>query len=124
DLKNLSQYPVAYVDPFVLNLIDFHLSTLLSKKHLIDENSFEEGAELMKTMDELMEELWPVLNFENENNALLPLIKDIYRKGVMLASLRPDGSDNVGIYLNSLEQSRSASIRSALQNRHAMHYAN
>ncbi|NEN25131.1 CHAT domain-containing protein [Cryomorpha ignava] len=124
NIQKLSQYPVAYVDPFVLKLIDFHLSTLLSKKHLITENSFEEGVEVMKTMDGLMEQLWPLLNFENENNSLLPLIKDIYREGVLLAGLKPNAAENTGLYLNSLEQSRSASIRSALQNRHAMRYAN
>lgn len=124
DVKNLSQYPIYFVDPFVLSLIDFHLNTLLSKKHLIDEKSFEEGVELMKTMDGLMKQLWPLLNFENENNSLLPLIKDIYRKGILLAELKPHSDENTSIYLNSLEQSRSASIRSALQNRHAMRYAN
>lgn len=124
NVAKLSQYPVVYADPFVLNLIDFHLTTLLDKKHLIDENSFEEGVEVMKTMDGLMEQLWPLLNFENENNSLLPLIKDIYRKGILLAGLKPNAAENSAIYLNSLEQSRSASIRSALQNRHAMRYAN
>ncbi len=125
DVANLSQYPVEYLDPYVLNLISFHLDVLLSKKHLVGEKSFEEGMEVMQTMDALMEQLWPFLNFESEHNTVLPLIKSIYRKGVLLASIQPDINDNMkALYLSSLEQSRSASIRSALQNRTAMNYAN
>lgn len=124
-LESLSEYPIAFVDPNVLNLIDFNLDILIKKRSLRGSSDSNEDVELMKTMDKLMAELWPMLNFENETSSLLPQIKAIYRKGVLLASLDKTENEPVKrLYLNSLEQSHSASIRSALLNREAMHYAN
>ncbi len=124
-LKSLSEYPIAFVDPEVLNLINLNLDILIKRRELIGENDNREGVELMKTMDKLMAQLWPMLNFDNETSSLLPKIKTIYRKGVLLTSLNKAVDHQVKMLcLNSLEQSQSASIRSALQNRNAMHYAN
>ena len=124
DLRNLSQYPIQYVDPYVLNLVDFHLDYLLKNIGLHAEKA-DEGIEVMKTMDGLITQLLPYLNFESESNTILPLIKGIYRKGVLLANKQSGSNDNFKpIFISSLEQSRSASIRAALQNRQAMQYAN
>ena len=124
-LDELSQYPIDFVDPEVLELIDLNLNLLIKKRNIIGNPGIQEGVEIMKLMDKLMVELWPMLNFENETTPLLQLIKSIYRKGVLFAATENTDNDAVKtLYLNSIEQSQSASIRSALQNRKAMHYAN
>src|SRR5690554_5185292 len=123
-LSKLSQYRLAFVDPEVLVLIDSNLDRLLKKKRLIGSIENKEGDELMKTMDKLMIELWPMLNFENETSSLLPIIKSIYRKGVFFGASSGTEDDAIKtLFLNSIEQSQSASIRSALQNSEALKYA-
>ena len=127
DPEKLASYPIRFVDPYVLDIIDFNLKLLLDQDQFAGSNHPVEGMQLMQTMDSLMAELWPMLNFENETGSLLPKIKSIYRRGVLLAALQQSDTDPRQLdflYLNSLEQSHSASTRAALQNRQAMQFAN
>lgn len=125
NLEKLDDYQVVFVDLTVLELVELNLDILLRNKDFAGNESMAEGIALMKTMDHLMVKLWPLLNFNNESSSTLPRIKRIYRKGAFLASRNKTEDPRVRtLLLNCLQQSQSASIRSALQNREAMRYSN
>ena len=113
-------YQISFSDSYVLHVIEFHLKMLI-------QTEAEEGQLLwiMDQMEKLIEILWPILNFENQHTELANRIKSIYSLNVLLAHrIGIESKDLQNSVLNALSESRYSTIRSAIQNRRAMQFAN
>ena len=113
---------ISFRDSFVLLLIDFQLETLIDA-----DSDIPTVAWLMDRMDELMHELWPFLNFESANADLLRNIQRIYNLSAYLIQREENlNSDEElqNMILSALEKTRSSAVRSVIQNRSAMRFAN
>ena len=115
-----SDFKIEFLDPYVLRVIEYHLQFLKQTKILKSELLW-----IMTRMDELMASLWPFLNSENQNAELSNRIKNIYNLSVLLGhQIVTQDKDVQSTVLNALSESRYATIRSAIQNREAMQFAN
>ncbi|MFN2429200.1 MAG: CHAT domain-containing protein [Cryomorphaceae bacterium] len=113
---------ISFLDPYVLSIVEFQLETIAAEA-----GSARELLAVMDKMKDLMGSLWPLLNFENTNSPVLRQIHRIYNLSALISHRLNRASPDVtlqNIMLEALQESRFATIRSTVQNRSAMQFAN
>lgn len=122
----LSENPIQFIDSYVFYLIAFHLQYLYDQDEF-SEKALHQSRQLLSLMDQLLQKMLPIVEFENKNRQQVHSIQQIYRLGAALmekgTSIHPGDPELQNLMLYCLDQSRSITIRSALQNRQALSFA-
>ncbi len=127
DWDDLDKLEIQFVDSYTLNLIEFHLR-FLNRKAFFSEEDLLNGRQILVLMDQLLNKMLPLVEFENTNRNQVFGIQQIYRQGALLIKKGLGPNKNSGelqdLLLYCLAQSRAITIRSAVQNREALQFAN
>jgi CHAT domain-containing protein len=123
DYEEFPNYEIGYCESYIFNIILFHFD-LLDYESRRGQLRNEELADLLRVTENAMTIILPLVDIEHRSNELLNRVNDIYKKAAALAA-QSDAIDELeGSLLHNFEQRKSLSIRSAIQNRKAMSFAN
>ena len=123
--EEMANHAIRPIQPLVLDVLQFHLSHLLSGSPLAPAQKRSLCLSLIDQLHAFMPRLLPLLSYQHTNHDLAEQLQRIYAQAALLMHREVQVIDaQVQLFLlQCIENSNAFSVRIALQNRRLRHFA-